>query len=618
LHTFDWPVSQQEIRRFKMTSKRIRIVSGLTLAAVVAVLAVSASAQAPSKAVVSQIAAIQQIKQNLTPAQRKMDSNLAFAAVGQKNPSAVRSFASAMPQLAGPATGKVVVDVHGAVSPALVQAIQRAGGDVLYQSARWNTIHAAIPLGNIESVAARSDVVRVNTAPLARASAGSLTSQGYIAHRAKQVVEQQGITGAGINVGVLSDSASLARIAALKASGDLPPNSTTLPGQDGAPNTDEGAAMMEIVYDMAPGSTPIFATAFTSEASFADNIIALQAAGCKVIADDVTYSDEGVFQDTIIAQAVNQVVANGTTYFSSAGNSGSALNVNSEAYEGDFKNGGPVTGVIGSFEGGQGSFHDFGTGQVFDTILNPSGVVILQWSDPYGGACNDYDLFVTNSTGTTIKGFSAGLQDCSAASIPDEEFQYAGPAAGDRIYVVLFSGSARALHVNGWGSALAIATTGNTYGHNAGKNTISMAATYWGSAHKGAVPFTGMANPVEPFSSDGPRKIFYQPDGTPITPGNFLFATNGGTTLQKPDLTAADGVFTKTPGFLPFFGTSASSPHAAGIAALVVQARPGYTPAQVKTAIVKSALDNMAVGWDINGGWGVAMANGAVSYAQSH
>ncbi len=41
-----------------------------------------------------------------------------------------------------------------------------------------------------------------------------------------------------------------------------------------------------------------------------------------------------------------------------------------------------------------------------------------------------------------------------------------------------------------------------------------MAATFYGSAHMGVVPFTGLANPVETFSSDGPRKIFYNPDGT--------------------------------------------------------------------------------------------------------
>ncbi len=41
----------------------------------------------PRKSVMAQIASIQQVKQNLTPAQKKMDSSLAFAVVGQKNPA---------------------------------------------------------------------------------------------------------------------------------------------------------------------------------------------------------------------------------------------------------------------------------------------------------------------------------------------------------------------------------------------------------------------------------------------------------------------------------------------------------------------------------------------------
>lgn len=403
--------------------------------AIILALAVPALAQvAPGKAVMSQITAIQQIKQNLTPAQKKMDSSLAFAVVGQKSPAAVSSFATAMTPLAKSTTGKVIVEITAKVSPELVQSIQKLGGDVLYQSSRWNSIRAALPLGSVETVAARSDVTRVAKPPLARTNVGALTSQGYVAHRAKQVVEQQGINGGGVNVGVLSDSASPAEVTALKASGDLPPTAYVLAGQDGTNNsgyTDEGTAMMEIVYDMAPGSNQIFATAFNGEASFADNIIALQAAGCKVIADDVTYSDEGVFQDTIVAQAVNQVVANGSSYFSSAGNSGSQLDNNSEAYEGDFRDGGPVTGVIAG-TGETGHFHDFG-GQLFDRVAaGPSGVVILQWSDPYPGACNDYDLYVTNSAGTVIKGFSAAVQDCSAGSIPDEEVDYGTPAAPPR------------------------------------------------------------------------------------------------------------------------------------------------------------------------------------------
>src|SRR5206468_3625345 len=68
-------------------------------------------------------------------------------------------------------------------------------------------------------------------------------------------------------------------------------------------------------------------------------------------------------------------------------------------------------------------------------------------------------------------------------------------------------------------------------------------------------------NAPEAFSSDGPVRLYYRPDGTPITPGD-LTAT-GGTVVDKPDLLAADDVSTSVPGFAPFLGTSASAPRAA-------------------------------------------------------
>jgi subtilisin family serine protease len=171
------------------------------------------------------------------------------------------------------------------------------------------------------------------------------------------------------------------------------------------------------------------------------------------------------------------------------------------------------------------------------------------------------------------------------------------------------------LHIDTERAQLKIGTSGATFGHNAGVNTVSMAATAWSSARTGTHPFTGFANPIESFSSDGPRQIFYQPDGTPITPGNYLFGTNGGTTLQKPDLTAADGVFTKTPGFLPFYGTSAAAPHAAAIAALVKSANPSLTNVQIKGIMINTALDTMAPGVDRDSGYGITMALPAVQAA---
>ena len=84
-----------------------------------------------------------------------------------------------------------------------------------------------------------------------------------------------GIAGNGVKVGVLSDSASnLGSVPTLIASGDLGSN-TTIVADLGGGGTDEGAAMMEIVQDMAPKAQLFFATADDGEVSFANNITTL-------------------------------------------------------------------------------------------------------------------------------------------------------------------------------------------------------------------------------------------------------------------------------------------------------------------------------------------------------
>jgi subtilisin-like proprotein convertase family protein len=128
-------------------------------------------------------------------------------------------------------------------------------------------------------------------------------------------------------------------------------------------------------------------------------------------------------------------------------------------------------------------------------------------------------------------------------------------------------------------------------------------------------PFPGQFTATqqsEVFTSDGPRKVFFNPNGTPITPGNFT--STGGAVRAKPDLTAADGVVTSVPGFAPFFGTSASAPHAAAIAGLVISSNPGITPAEVRTALTSTALDIEGPGWDRDTGFGILMANRVLQF----
>lgn len=568
-----------------------------------------------SAAARAQIAEILALKDSLSAPEKKLSSHLMLQArvAAGKSLGAAASFV----RTNAADTGTLVrVDVGGTISAALREAIEQNGGEVENASEQYGRLVAKIPLGKLTAVAAQADLKWMREASRPRRNVGALTTQGYVTHGANLVTNA---TGAGVKVGVISDSARPARVSALQASADLGPMTTVLSGQDGsgiAGVEDEGTAMMEIVQDMAPGAQLYFATGFQSEVSFASNIAALAAAGCTIIVDDVTYGDEGAFQDDIIAQAVNTFTAGGGLYFSSAANSGNLTLGTSGTWEGDFLDGGAVAAPLPTTDA-TARVHNFGTAgspQSYDVITSPSPFsdYTLQWSDPLGASTNDYDLFILNSTGTSVIDFSTNVQN--GTQDPFEEIYNPNAFhAGDRIVIVKHTGAAsRFLRIDTSRGQLGLATSGSTFGHNAAKTALTIAAVYWNSAANGTKLFT-TNDVIETFSSDGPRRIFYNPNGTAITPGNF--SSTGGQLLSKPDLAAADGGECKTPGFLPFHGTSAAAPHAAGIAALVKSANPTLTAAQVKTILYAAVLDIMSAGIDRDAGHGILLAKPAVDAA---
>jgi subtilisin family serine protease len=88
------------------------------------------------------------------------------------------------------------------------------------------------------------------------------------------------------------------------------------------------------------------------------------------------------------------------------------------------------------------------------------------------------------------------------------------------------------------------------------------------------------------FSSRGPLGDWIKPDVT--APGMEILA---GTTPDPHD----EAVFSGPPGelFQSIAGTSMSSPHAAGVSALVKAAHPDWTPGQVKSALMTSSVQNV-------------------------
>ena len=349
-------------------------------------------------------------------------------------------------------------------------------------------------------------------------------------------------------------SNGVATLAERQASGDLPARVTVLPGQEGT--GDEGTAMLEIVHDLAPDAELYFATGFSGRAQFAANIEALCEAGADVIVDDIGYYLEANFQDGIIAQGVNAATADGCYFFSAAGNAGNLNDGTSGVWEGDY-----VAGTSLIVEGSTvGVRHDFGGGKEENPVERFfRGTVVLQWADPLGASANDYDLFLVDGEGNVLLS-STDTQD--GAQDPIERISSGIFAYGDaRLVIVKVSGADRYLRLQVFDGVLEIATAGTTWGHPAAENAVGVGQVDVRTAGGAGGIFDGTES-VATTSSDGPRRVFFEPDGTAITPGNF--SSTGGEVLQKPDLTAAACVSTATPGFLDVLRHIGSSPACSG------------------------------------------------------
>jgi subtilisin-like proprotein convertase family protein len=610
---------------------------------------------------VQQIEALIAEKESRTPEQRKISSQLLYlknatfassiAPAGAKETNGkVKSLTEVDPM------GRALVDIKGAAE--LTSKIEALGGTVVDSSAAHGSIRAWLPLDKLEALAADPSLDHVRPAFLAETAlaqrpgskaksrilshtervataqriqqslrqraasspaaigaaaipvvtnAGSVTSEGSTAMGAERARKFFGADGTGVKIGVLSDSDDFKEDAI--ATGDLPADTVTVPGQDGRPGAGEGTAMMQIVHDVAPGAQIFFATAFLSPESFADNIRRLHFEfGCDIIVDDIIYFFESPFQDDIIAQAVADVIADGGMYFSSAGNEGNFDDGTSGTWEGDFKDGGELSTLPSGY-----SVHDFGGKVISNRVELDGGPLILHWSDPGSLdnplSSNDYDLFVLDQDLRNVVVASTDIQDGD-----DSAFEFLGFIIPANFRIVVAKHPAaekRTIRTMAFRGELGIGTTSASYGHSQAVNAFGVAAVDAFEAEGGEF-VEGATTPVELFSSDGDRRVFYDRDGNPLT-GSVT--GTGGQLRKKPDVAGADGVSTTVPvpGLDTFFGTSAAAPHAAAIAGLLKSASPTATAGQIRSALLNGALDIEASGRDRDSGAGIVSAFNSLS-----
>ena len=535
-----------------------------------------------------------------------------------------------------------------------------------------HAIRAAMPHTRSGAVTSQGDYVQHSDV---LRSANSLTGAGVTvgiisdSYDCYAVYAANDVTASG--AAGYANNGFLATAATDISTGDLPSSVNVLEEAEagnggcmnyGAPTylplTDEGRAMLQIVHDVAPGAGLAFYTGENSEADFASGIGKLAAAvsaggaGAKVIADDIGYYDEPFFQDGEVAQAINAVVAQGVAYFSAAGNDGTL------AYD----NIAPSFGTVSTTAPNSGEhLLNFDTSGATTATSLPVTIaalipgeylaIVVEWDQPYvtgapnsGGATSQIDLCITGGASgpDQISDYAGNTATCSGPNTAGaDSYQVmiignpanaSGNTAAEtiNIQVGLAGGTAPgrikvAVEDDGAGSTInAFQTnTATLQGHPGAAGAAAVgAAFYYNTPACGLSPAA-----LESFSSEGGAPILFDTSGTRLATPEVR---------QKPDFVGPDGVnntflgFTlandgitggllnttnnscqNNPSYPNFFGTSAATPHAASIAALMLQANPAITPTEIYNALRNSALPMATPSPNVNSGYGFIQADAA-------
>ncbi|GJM15465.1 MAG: hypothetical protein DHS20C13_07920 [Thermodesulfobacteriota bacterium] len=460
-----------------------------------------------------------------------------------------------------------------------------------------------LPYEHLERAAEMGFVAKVTPPSYAHIRAGSVNTEGQGPINSDDARNLLGADGRGIKIGVISDGVD--SLADSQASGDLPAFVKVGSNANGG---DEGTAMLEIIHDIAPGAELLFHTAFPSTVQFLNAITFFRNNGVDIIVDDVGFLREPYFQDGELAQAAQNAVDDGILFFSAAGNDAD------RHYQAFYLDDGGLDS--------DDDLHNFGAaaglgddvGMTYEIPGGGLAAFFLQWSDPFGASSNDYDLFIVDSISGDILDFSTnpqtGTQDpIESASVENDGF-------GSKFVDIIIrkdSGTAQTLeiHFNLDGDLTEYNVPQDAiYGHPAASGVIATAAFDW------ITP-----NTIEPFSSHGPVSI--------ISPSDAAISSRAviSELRNKPDISAPDGVSTTAPGFATFFGTSAAAPHAAAVAAQILQAiefvegstssaNPVISTRNVQTvrnALTSTAVDLGQPGFDTISGFGRIDAFAAVN-----
>ena len=462
----------------------------------------------------------------------------------------------------------------------VVSFLEDNGGDP--RNVGEDYIEAYVPVSLLGQVSEQPGVIRVREIMPPQPGYGDFTSQGVQAHLS-EAWNQAGYSGLGIKVGIIDvgfeDFGSLMgtelpTTVVARCYTDIGMHTQNL--ADCENDDPHGTAVAESVIDIAPEVSLYiaFPQSRGDHQAAADWMV---SEGVSVINTSTGWTFDGPgdgtspFGDSPL-KTVDQAVADGAIWVSIAHNHAR------------------TTWFAPPLDADDDRFIDFSTPDDTNELLLEAGQTIrvqLRWEGVWGQENTDLDMILHDSNLNPVW-YSGDYQSGPLAGdfpIPWDYMRYEVPRDGV-YYLTIYHSSGPApgwIQMVGWDTGPFEYYTGN------GSITNPAESANPGLLAVGAAPWFDV-NTIEPYSSRGPA-----PDGR-----------------VKPDIVGADCgrtvSYTESESRLRcwFSGTSQASPHVAGLAALVRQRFPAYTPVQVAAYLKDHAQQRETP--DPNNTWGYGFA----------
>ena len=505
--------------------------------------------------------------------------------------------------------GSVAVTIHlsGNVDD-VVQFLEDNGGDP--RNVGEDYIEAYVPVALLGQLSQQPGVTRVREIVPPEPSYGEYVSQGVQTHLSHEW-NDAGYSGQGVKVGVIDLGFEGLRslmgselpsniqgrcytdigtptddLSNCEGVGDVSarfPECQEVAERSAARGAVHGAAVAESLVDIAPGASLYIANPI-SRADLQDTVQWMAAEGVSVINYSVSYIFDGPGDGTSPSSVsplntVDQAVASDILWVNSAGNDaeGTWFGRYSDP-DGD--------GIIGF-----GDQND----EVIDLPFRDCRGYRLQlrWEDSWEGAVTDLDLHFVDKASGLIVVSGDDVQSGESGQVPHEWFGIVRHPRENLLrstdfgVVVSHEGGP----VPDW-IQLEVSAPGAIEHYTVGGSIANPAeSANPGMLAVGAAHYWETDTAVTSYSSQGPT-----PDGR-VKPD--IVGTDCGETVSYPH-------YSRNGQDCWFSGTSQASPHVAGLAALVKQRFPGFTPDQVADYLKHHAEQREAP--DPNNTWGHGFA----------